>query len=416
MRKIIPVIIVSALILNISCSNYKRRITLSGVVTDNQNNLLENVLVKIGENEFTTDSNGAFIFEDIYYKSDFGKVVFEKKGYCKLIKTIEQEIGVVQLKASLTPYLSIDPLQNEVKEFNIGKGIALEAANADFNKKNVIIKSGVEFPYNYNFPYQLPGNEMKTADNNLLVSYALLNFEFYSGEEKAALKPEKNISLKLYVDNNPMSQLPKSLDLFYYDGQNNEWVNKGVAKMQDTFYAAQIDGAGYWLLAQVSTANATVMGKVYNKKGIEINGQDLRIMQYGRVTNKNGEYICRIPAFQYTVMGIRYESHDISNEIPETPQNDTATIDLYVDELTMITGEIVDCDGQPLPGQVQVVASKKTFATGYFEDGRFNCFIPDEEKHAIVIVKSGGEIMYLEMKNNNKSSEYDLGKITFCKE
>jgi len=182
------------------------------------------------------------------------------------------------------------------------------------------------------------------------------------------------------------------------------------------YYIAEATHFSAWLIGMSTNQTAIVKGRVIDRSGRGINGQIVRVSQTSAVTDSKGNYEVQVPAAQEFVVGMKYKGFEIKMDEGPLSAGEVYELDISVPPMTIVTGEIKNCDKELTGGQATLNWGEPDFSTQFAENGKFELSLPSVVKSATLSIQVGDSVVKHQILNPNKESEIDADEFIICVE
>jgi hypothetical protein len=243
--------------------------------------------------------------------------------------------------------------------------------------------------------------------------------------------PGKKVTIEFPIADAQQATAPSSIPLWYFDETKGFWVEEGEAIREGDKYVMEVGHFSFWN-CDAPFDLITLTGSVVYSNGdpaefvfvcVEVPGLNT---SSGGLTDDEGIFEGKVPANQELIITVK--DHNgceilLSDPITVGPFTENVTIppitiDFQASELTTITGELVDCDGEPVEeGIVQVRWGNQTHylyldESNAFEYSFYNC---DEGAVTVIGYDYANEKESLPITLDH-APEIDFGTISVCED
>ncbi|MFL5773097.1 MAG: hypothetical protein ACJ75F_08065 [Flavisolibacter sp.] len=233
--------------------------TIQGVILDENDDPVEDALVKVGSKNALTDADGFFRILHAPLNNRDALVTVEKTSYFKAYRTFAATSGANQVTIKLLKKVVAGWVNStaggEVVMTN-GTKISLPA-NAVVNASNGSAYSGIVNviatyidPSSPDILQTVPGSFMANDKNNqrvILSSFGMVAVELVSNSaEKLQIKSGYTATLKMVIPAASQSSAPNTIALWYVDEQSGIWKEEGTATKQGNFYVGDVKHFSFW--------------------------------------------------------------------------------------------------------------------------------------------------------------------------
>ncbi len=364
---------------------------------------LELAKVVIGNNSFTTDKNGIFIFKNIQTKKHATKITVTKDGYFAAYRTL-------YIKANTDNFTKIMVLKmDNPQNFSAGSGASIvaqggasvsipangivqKASNAPYNGTVTIYAKTINAD-NANIAELTPGDLRGiTTENveNALETYGMLAVEMFDNAgNELQLASGKPATIKMPIPANLTTTAPASIPLWHFDTDKGMWVEEGSATKQGNEYVGEVKHFSYWNCdyggpivqfdATILDLNSNPIPNIQVKLTSSSNGARYSItnsagyVSGGVPTNSSFtlELITNCGAFYSTTFSTTTSNVSLGNILVSLPITNTA----------IINGTAVDCNGAAIPNATVIYLGSNTLitqanASGAFSFSALECNLP----------------------------------------
>lgn len=379
------------------------RSSVSGFVTDENNQAVNQATVKVGSSTITTDKYGYFEINNIDVIKDAATVTVIKPGYFKGIKTyIAAEGKPAFFRIKLIP-------KTNSGTFNGGSGGAVTLsnglkitlpANAVVNASSNAAYTGTVNvaaywinPTSSDLPNNMPGDlrGINTAGNaQLLTTYGMAAVELTgNGGELLQIASGKKASLSLPIPASIAASAPPNIPLWYFDEAKGLWKEEGSAAKNGNSYVGEVSHFSFWNVdvpesfVQLSCTLVDPAGQPVQNAVVKIsvisNPSNFR---YG-YTNAFGYVSGPVPANTQLLFEV-YSSAGCptplySQNVSTTTTNISMGMIAIVlpNSLAIITGTVVNCSNAPVTnGYVMVIKDNSYIRLNLGNAGSYTGTIP----------------------------------------
>ena len=414
--------------------------TISGVVFGTDHFPLSEVEVKVGNLTQTTGLDGSFLFEDVPVSDDRYKVEFSRNGYFETYRSGKAESnGVTKVEVSMVG-LSILEQTTYTSNFNVTTGGVLYGltdtilyfpSNMHYIKEDGTTYTGNVDAYVKYVDASQPeysqvvagGDQFGRAGSN---DYYLQSFSGLM----IALLDDNGDKLELAADNSQFAQIhveipasmltdaPDTIDSWYNGGDLAYATNSGVGRRTGGKYTSAVGHFSLWSMQEKYSAYGTITGRISDCNGDPVNGVRVQVGQSYAITNNDGIYSRIVPAgVDNIVIQVLAEDYFGNASTPVTENALTnnevrADVDISLPCVGTITGRLVNCSGQPVPGQVVVTDGSGNISKTYTENGYFE--LKFDQNITFYTINAKGYNYDASIMVNGASYPYNAGDITLC--
>lgn len=339
-----------------------------GVVRDEAGAPVEGATVTAGfsNHTTTTDAYGTFRLEGISGYTSLGLVRISKLGYFPGSRSF---LPVGTLNTVRIVLLT----RTEVGTFNATTGGQVQADGALVSfASDGFVRDGLPYtgtvrvymeqldPNAVDFADRMPGNLLAVQDNvpRMLLSYGMLAVELTDdvGNE-VELAPGTTAVVRFPITASQQGNAPSEIDLWSYDEGAGHWQHEGTAERQGNEYVAQVAHFSFWN-CDVPADYVQLTGTVY-VGGSPVSGAIVTITSGSSgsatdCTDPSGNFGGLVPSGQplsltvsidCEIGGSQVHTQDLGVLMANT---NLGVVEVTIPLLTLVTGTVVACNGQPL--------------------------------------------------------------------
>jgi hypothetical protein len=233
---------------------------VSGQVFDENGIPLAGASVSIGNNVFTTASNGVFFFQNITTKEKATLITVQKPGYFKGYRTM----SILKNKDNFTKIRVLQ--KNNAQSFTTNTDAVIVASGGAKVEitKNSIMNASSGAAYNgvvqifaktidaldANIAELTPGalrgiNAM--GEENALATYGMIAVEMYDASGNALqIATGKSAKIRMPIALNQLAIAPTEIALWHFDEGKAMWVEDGKAIKTGSEYIGTVSHFSYW--------------------------------------------------------------------------------------------------------------------------------------------------------------------------
>lgn len=413
--------------------------SVTGFVSNELGGPVAGADVKLGNLTTTTDEFGHFFFKNVQLNARGTLVRVEKDGYfpgSRRFMAVEAAENRVKIELMEKEFIKTFQSQDGGTMNLNGGGTITFSPNSiqkeDGTPYNGLVKVAAKWldPSDIRTLDRMPGNLQGVnllSEEVVMKTFGMIVAELESedGAKLNILKGE-TATIKTPVPASLLANAPAEIPLWSYNETYGMWAEEGVSKLQNGFYVAEVTHFSYWnhdFQDPLITFTATI---------VDENGTPLE--NYKVVIRQEGTYLY---GYGHTcdrgiISGLIPQNYNLTLEIfgvcdellysqaigPFASDVDMGTITIPASNLnaTTLTGELVDCNGDPI--QNGVVAFRFSGQTVYeYTDGE-----PFEVLFSTCTASSDIEIIGYDMDAALQSDPIiqavggtvDLGDISVC--
>ena len=412
--------------------------SITGVVSDEDGNPIEGVLITVDQEQTNTDDNGFFYLKDIQANKNGASVQAEKSGFFATSKLIYPNLNRVE-------YVQITMLEskeggrlqaNDGGDVAFGQGAKVSFPPQAFMLNGIPYDGEAVIHTSYINPtaddlYEIMPGSLIGIDNEGVVrgmeTFGMIGIELFtpSGQE-LEMAPGKNATLTFPLSSDLEAEAENEIALWHYDEQSAYWAQQGTAIKNGASYVAEVSHFSFWNcdapfdLVNCTGTVQTLNGQPIINTRIEIERKGVATRGTGTAfTNYLGQYNGKIPSAEnlelrvYNLCGELVHSEDIG---PFYADADLGVVEAEFPEELNIQGSIVNCDNEPVTNGYALVAVSGTVLPVLVNaDGRFSATIGVCDPGEVIVSahdleakeKSGGII-------HTYTQNLDVGEIQAC--
>ena len=416
--------------------------SIRGKVIDESGNPLANATVKVMEVQTLTDAEGKFLLKEVEVNKSGNIVKVQLEGYF-------EGAAHSNFSAEGSSYVQVKMMKkNNPSSFENAAGATIQTAGGmelSIAPGAVIYPNGAVYngavnaytrwirPDDPSLGDIMPGAlQARDEDGNLLalVTYGMAAIALETpGGEPLELNPNSQSELRMPIPPDLLSNAPEEIPLWYFDMEEEQWLNKGTCKKEGSTYVCQyVNTTGYWN-CDVALPAICLSGQIFNADStfacyMKVIVEDLTDnFIYWGWTDSIGYFCGSVP--QAAPLRIYIVDHCDSTLYTADIgpfSMDFQLEDIYLDEIVEtfvinITGSVMHCITNDVPsGHVAVSypGHLRIFpyeAGGYDITLGFKCTDFPEMK---IRAFSNSQAFSTETQVHNVFSDIDLGQLFTC--
>lgn len=363
---------------------------LTGFVVDENGQPIQDAKATLGNTTVSTDVYGHFFFNDVTMNAEGTYVTVDKSGYFEgsrrffAMEGQENRIKVEMITQSF----------DQSFESNQGGEIMVEGgASILFNEDAIKMEDGSAYdgtvqiaakwldPSAANTLDQMPGNLQgvsNQAEEVALGTYGMIAVELIGvSGEPLNLKEDNPATLRMPVPASMVANAPTEIPLWSFNEEHGMWVEEGKATLTNGVYVGEVSHFSFWNCdVPFPLVNFTAI--IQDSDGNPVDNIKVAISTatmdtgYG-YTNSDGSISGKVPAdeeltvYVYGPCGDELYNQTIA---PSSVDIDLGTITIGIAQ-TIVTGELVDCDGNPVTDGVAILEFDGQSIYAYANAGAF---------------------------------------------
>lgn len=359
-----------------------------GQVIDENNNAIENAIVKIGANQVNTDSNGVFILKNAIVYQKFAHIMVEKMGFLHGSRSIIPTDGMNQVKIMLianTPIASISTGQSSEVILSNGTKVIFDGAFEDENGNTYSGTVNV-FAYhletsNSNLSDLMPGMlfaESEDGSAKVLQTFGMLNVELAGASgEKLQISEGHTAEISIKIDNTQQATANSTIPLWHFDEENGYWKEEGEATRQGDYYVGSVSHFSWWNVdayQSMTTLNITIVDAENNPiPNLEVTLTDQNgFTSSALTTNQYGNISGLIPTNNILTLETS-GSLNYQEQIGSFSSNSSITIVISSASINTFnfSGNALDCGNNPFSNGYAVITANNVLSYVPLINGTF---------------------------------------------
>ncbi len=369
--------------------------SIIGIIVDEDNDPVNDALIKLGSQEFTTDEYGHFFINDVTINSRGAVVKVEKAGFFNGSRRFFP-------KANTKNRLKIELLEKSFDQnFNSANGgnITLTSgAVIDFDRNSIQTISGSTYtgrvevaakwmdPTDLSTMDQMPGNLQgvnQQSEEVALASYGMIAVELQ--DETGAylnIAEGSTAELRLPVPESMLANAPAEIPLWSYNEDFGLWLEESTATLENGFYVGEVSHFSFWncdapfplVEFDLRLLDKSEMGVADILVTMEV--VDMQAIIRSGYSDENGFLSGLIPANETLLLKVFTQCDDLlySNTIgPFSEDIDLGEILIFPPELdiTTITGSS-ECNGNSSTNSLVLVTFEDQTIYHYLNESSFS--------------------------------------------
>jgi uncharacterized protein (TIGR02145 family) len=357
-------------------------VSINGRVFDQNGDPVSGAQVSAGNSNTTTDAMGVFNLTNVSAYERLAYVKVEKAGFFPGSRSFVPGSSAEVLEIKLLP----KSLAGTVTAINGGtvnaQGVSITIFPNSVVKSdntphtgNVNISLAYIDPTGANFNREMPGNLLGVLNNQAqgLTSYGMVAVELTtSGGLPLQLAQGMTAELHLPIPVIQQSSAPSSIDLWSFDEVNGYWKHEGQATKTGTKYIAQVGHFSFWN-CDVPWNLVVLDGTVKDVNNQPIQGASVTISgsnigSASDITNTQGTFGGYVPANMPLSISVAIACGGSSTTVytanigPFTSNTTLNPITINTQNITTVTGTVVDCINAPLANSYVIANGQVVFA------------------------------------------------------
>jgi len=402
-----------------------------GSILDENNQVVIDAKITIGNKTARTNENGIFFIEDASVFDNHAYIKAEKAGYFLGSRSVVPTNGTNKIEIMLMR-------QEQIGIFDASKGgsVSGDGISIEF-KAGVVDLHGLPYtgkvkvaakyidPEGENINSIMPGN-LIGADangNSALKSLGMVAVQMTDAlGNKLQLAKGSKAEVTFPLSPKLLADAPSTIPLWYFDEVNGFWSQEGEAKLEGNTYKAEVSHFSFWN-CDIRYDFTRIKGRLVDNYGdgvanVQINITSTLAGTRSAITDNFGYYGGIVPANQNLTLSFyrkcgtqknKYQTKEIGSISSFKTIQD---LNIYSEDQITISGTVIDCNDNPI-------------TNGYLFDQYNNIYQLNSGKFNFITcpnttfyfkgkdIISGAESEKLEVIVGNKA--VNLGNIKVCK-
>ena len=362
-------------------------VSISGRVLDQNSDPVAGAQVNAGSSSTTTDAMGVFRLTGVSAFKNLAYVKVEKTGYFPGSRSFVPGSNTDLVEVKLIPKNIAG-----TASATIGGAINAQGVSVTLQPNSIVQSDNTPYtgsvnvalafidPSSTDFVQEMPGNLIGVQNNQAqgLTSYGMVAAELTSGSgQKLQLAQGQTAEVRFPIPAMQQSSAPATIDLWSFDQVNGYWKHEGQATRSGAEYIAQVSHFSFWncdrpwqyivLDGVVKDANnQPVQGATVTITGTNVGSAS-------DITNTLGAFGGYVPANTALTISVFIDCGGSTTLVytgnigPFTTNTTVSPISINPQNITTVTGTVVDCNNAPLANSYVVTNGQVAFApTGQF--------------------------------------------------
>lgn len=338
-----------------------------GTVIDEAHNPVGGALVKIGDHETRSDSNGVFVFNDVTTRESFAYLKVTARGYITSGRSVRPSEGRNRIEVMLLRdniVARVNSGQSAQVELPNGATVLLQGAyiKQDGSPHTGKVDVGLHYldPLDEDVSSMMPGmlyGQRVDGNEAYLETYGMLSVRLLdrSGRE-LNIDPKFPAILHFPVSPALASFAPDIIPLWSFNEEKGYWIEEGNAKFEGDRYTAEVSHFSFWNCDdpfELVDFCATIVDQNNNPLvgvKVSITSPTVGTPSYG-ITDSSGQVCGKIPSNQTLELAVLDFCIDqlLSTNIgPFTTSSLNNSFSVDIAEFTQLIGTVVNCNNEPI--------------------------------------------------------------------
>lgn len=357
-------------------------IQIVGQVLDENGNPISGAQVNAGSSNTATDAMGVFRLTSVSAFQRLAYVTVEKPGYFLGSRSFVPSTYTDLVEIKLIP----KTLSGTASGTNGGtinaQGVSVtlqsnsivQSDNTPYNG-NVNVSLAFIDPASPEFVQEMPGNLIGVQNNQSqgLTSYGMVAVELTSNTgQKLQLAQGQTAEVRFPIPATQQSSAPATIDLWSFDEVNGYWKHEGQATRSGAEYIAQVSHFSFWNCDR-PWPSIVLDGLVKDANNQPIQGATVTITgtnvgSASDITNTQGAFGGYVPANTTLTLNVYIDCGGNTTLVytgnigPFATNTTLSTIILNSQNITTVTGTVVDCNNVLLVNSYVVANGHVAFA------------------------------------------------------
>ncbi len=406
---------------------------LNGLIVNESNQPISQVLIEVMGRSTLTDDNGFFRLAGINLDNNGSLVTISKEGYFKSYKFAYAEPGKNSYIRHVLPEGGSAAFPNATgmtiglnggAELTIAANSVTQLDGSPYNGR-VQVRLFYYDPTDSNLASFMPGDLRGTNSNGdlvQLVTYGMMAVELETESgEPLQLTESLPATLRFPIpDNFPVQD---SIPMWHLNEDTGHWIEEGISVRQGNFMVAEVTHFSFWN-CDAPFPLIELSGTLVDKNGTPISNQLISITTDNMLTgtghtNENGHFRGKVPQGRNLQLNLNVCENDASSVDLGSFDIDTDLEEVSIDINSQITvrTRLVDCMmGQSITGYAIIRTDISIEVVVTDEDGfiSYKLLTCNEGEGTIrgVNIESGGSSEIV--KFSLSTSEANLEDLTVC--
>ncbi|MBO6517002.1 MAG: carboxypeptidase regulatory-like domain-containing protein [Bacteroidia bacterium] len=404
--------------------------TVTGTVYDFQGNPLPNATVNVMGSETTTDEQGLFVVPNASVFKRLAYVTVEKSGFFQGSRSFFPTSGINEVSIRLLKKESVGTIDTdlggsvEFEDVKLEMGAGFQTAQGASYTGDVQVFASYIDPTSEHILEEMPGSLRGVGPDgeDLLATYGMLAVELEDAAGNSLqLAPGNSSTITMPIPPQLAGISPSTIPLWHFDQEAGYWVEDGEAKKVGNTYVGSVSHFSFWnidIKVEATEAYANVVttsGRPVPKAFVQMSGPG--VGSRGAYTGDDGGFGGLMPANLPMDVTISCDLLEMkvfrtTVTVPTSGElNNFVIPDEYFPPIIDVSGQVVDCDGNPAPDVYLILNGNKVLNT---QNGRFTYTLAGNRSYRVQPVN------YLEASKANevqwvlKDENTDVGDIPFC--
>jgi hypothetical protein len=410
---------------------------LMGIVSTENGQPVSGAVVKVGNNQTTSNNEGMFVFNNVSMNKNGTFVHVSHSGFWQASRKVYPH-----LNGTHHTHLVLMPKENAGQfdaatggNINLSAGLELTfAANAvaDLNNQpysgNTAVAARWLNPLDENTKDMMPGDlagRNASGQRVAIMNYGIAAVELSGGGQTLNLLEGSPALLKFPVHADLQANAPNQISLWRFDEVIGLWIHEGFAELNGAYYEASVPHFSFWCIGEeVESVELTGIIADENDNPISAIPVSLFHPDFGYLgsvfTASNGVFTGLAPAGISLTLSVASQCNItiVNQEIsPLSSDTDLGIINISGGQssTTMISGSLQNCDGDAVSSGIIYVCWDGDCQTILAEnDGSFSqSFVhcADDEFQILVIDYNSGQTIIL---TEDVASSINMSAVVVC--
>lgn len=410
-----------------------------GVVSNINQEPVEDAVVSYDGKTTTTDAHGVFRFENESLYKDGTYISVQKDGYFKGSRRFYPTIGKEsRIGIELMPLTIIDQVESTV-----ASKVKFENVELDFSANSVVTETGSPYtgtiniaaryldPTKISTSNQMPGDLAGfTAEEEVvsLISLAMIAVELMDDNgNELQLKEGFPVSAVFPIPSELLDNAPSTIPLWYFDEEMGIWVEEGEAMKVGNNYEGLLPHFSFWNCdypGEVVCLSGTILNRGVAVAGIQVVVSTALGAAGSGITDADGFFNGKIPANEELTLELFNICGDVIYSTTIGPFSEDIILDpINVNEFVQmvnVSGFVASCEEEEVSDFTYVVLQVGELETiiNLEDDDTFSgvtmfCNSSDEidvyAYDALNALSSG-------VSSYTINADIDVGELTLCEE
>lgn len=414
---------------------------VSGIITNDNNDPLSDVIIKYNDVEYLSDENGYFLIPQTGIPSDGGILYISKSGYYDNYKFI---LGEAQTRSHIRVHMIEKNLTTTINAINGGEANLDIGAKIIFPERAFVDDNNVSYegevsiyahwydPSSQNLPHSMPGDLRGLSQEGKLVqlaTYGMMAVELFTANGQSLQLGEGiSATIEFPIPETLQNSAPETIVTWSLNEETVYWEEESTATLVDGKYIAEVTHFSFWN-CDAPFPLVNIYGKLVNQDGQALPWHLICILAFNESmtgagwTDSEGGFNGKIPKDEPLVMLIKDECGNVVFDQNIGP----FSTDVSLGEITInssgktIFGTLV-CNGTPITQGYALITigDNVAFVAEVDENGYYELIIESCGLDFLTIqgfdIENGRTSEIIRIENLNDLDVFEIQALEVCEE